>query len=149
VFRAAKGEAIELPLSIDIQSADPSLKVEIVKDGEVSGDALRPTERLDGPAPVRLGAKVCFDRSGWFLVRAIVDNEATFRFASSAPYYVEIGESPVSIRLGSAQFFVDWVDERIKQIEAGVTDAAQREQVLAPHHAARAFWAKRLAEAGE
>jgi len=34
---------------------------------------------------------VKFNESGWFLVRVITDNPKTFRFASTAPYYVEIG----------------------------------------------------------
>ena len=39
----------------------------------------------------RDGATVRFERSGWFLVRAIASEEKTFRFASTAPFYVEIG----------------------------------------------------------
>ena len=29
--------------------------------------------------------------AGWFLVRAIADNRRTFRFTSTAPWYVEVG----------------------------------------------------------
>jgi hypothetical protein len=146
VFRAAEG-AIEIPIDIELQSNDPSLTLEIIKDGVAGGKAIRPTERLDGPEPVRLRTTVRFDRSGWFLVRTIADNDATFRFASTAPYYVEIGESKQRVSRASTQFFVDWVDERIKQIESTVSDAKQREEVLAPHLEARDFWRKRLAEA--
>ena len=38
-----------------------------------------------------LGA-ITFERRGWFLARAITDLEHTFRFASTAPFYVEIGQ---------------------------------------------------------
>jgi len=147
VYRAAAGEAIEIPIEIDLQSNDASLQLEVVKNGEVAGDVLRPTQRLDGPEPVRLRTNVRFVRSGWFLVRAIADNEETFRFASTAPYFVEIGASNSRVSRASAQFFVDWVDARIERIDDGLADAKQRADVIAPHRAARAFWSKRLAEA--
>ena len=44
----------------------------------------------------------------------------TYRFATTAPYYVEIGDQP-RISKTSAQFFLDWVDERGRQAEARKT----------------------------
>ena len=52
-----------------------------------------------------------FDRSGWFLVRAVTDLPKTYRFAMTGPYYVEIGPQR-RISKSAAQFFVDWVYER-------------------------------------
>jgi hypothetical protein len=82
--------------------------------------------------------KLTFTASGWFLVRAIAENDKTFRFASTAPWYVEVGSQPRRISRTSAQFFVDWVNERIDRVK--VNDAARREEVLEPHRQARMFW---------
>jgi hypothetical protein len=60
-----------------------------------------------------------------------------FRFASTGPCYVEIGQQP-RISKASAQFFYDWVYERARRIQ--IDDAKHREDVLAHHHSARDFW---------
>ena len=52
----------------------------------------------------------------------------TFRFASTGPYYVEVGDQP-RISRKSAQFFLDWVDERGARLQ--LEDAEQRKQVVA------------------
>ena len=59
----------------------------------------------------KLQATVKLKTGGWFLLRAITDKKTTFRFASTAPFYVEVGKaSRISHR--SAQFFLDWVKQR-------------------------------------
>jgi len=81
---------------------------------------------------------VTFKSSGWFLVRVIADNPKTFRFASTAPFYVEVGEEKRRISKTSARFFRDWVHERAGRIK--LDDAKQREEVLTYHTAAEKFW---------
>ena len=71
---------------------------------------------------------VTFKTSGWFLVRAIADNPKTFRFASTAPYYVEVGETKRRISKASAKFFLDWVKERTGRVK--LDDPDQRREVL-------------------
>jgi hypothetical protein len=140
VFTAPAGETVELDLSVLLTSRDEIASIEIVKDGEVER-TVSPEEWQKNPG-IRA---VRFDQSGWFLVRAIADNRATFRFASTAPFYVEIGPSKYRISKSSAQFFVDWVDERIQRIK--LDDPAQRQEVVAHQHRARAFWMERVAQA--
>jgi len=66
----------------------------------------------------------------------------TFRFASTAPYYVEIGATKNRISKAAAQFFLDWVQERAKPVK--LEDADQRNDVLEHHRAAEKFWKERL-----
>jgi len=87
---------------------------------------------------------VVFDKSGWFLVRAVCDMGKTFRFAMTAPYYVEIGDTP-SISRVSAQFFLDWLNERETQLK--IDDAAVRNAALAEIKKAREVWAGLVAKA--
>ena len=47
----------------------------------------------------------------------ITDNPQTFCFASTDPYYVEIGPSERRISEASVQFFVDWLAQRRLQIK--------------------------------
>jgi hypothetical protein len=91
--------------------------------------------------PVKEGlGRLDFKESGWFLVRCIAPNEKTFRFASTAPFYVEIGASKRRISKSSAKFFVDWVDERIARVPNKLKDEKQLAEVLEPHRKAREFW---------
>jgi hypothetical protein len=71
------------------------------------------------------------------LVRAVTNNPDTFRFASTGPYYVEIGQQP-RISKASAQFFCDWVYERARRIK--IEDADRQQEVIAYHRIARDFW---------
>ena len=79
-----------------------------------------------------------FKRSGWFLVRVIANNPKTFRFASTAPFYVEVGEGKRRVSKASARFFREWVRERAERIK--LDDVKQREDVLKYHTAAERFW---------
>jgi len=78
-------------------------------------------------------------------VRAVADNAKTFRFASTGPYYVEVGQTKHRISKRSAEFFLDWVQERARRIK--LEDAEQRQAVLQPHRMAEMFWQQKLAAA--
>jgi hypothetical protein len=137
VFTAAAGP-LDLGVFIDLQSREPIDRVEIIKDGRIER-----TVRHDDWSQIDSLGSLRFDASGWFLVRAICKNPKTFRFASTAPYYVEIGDAKRRISRASAQFFLDWVDERIGRVK--LDDLALREEVLEHHRRAREFWLARLA----
>lgn len=125
VFRAENELRIEL--DVKLTGRDPIRAVEVVRNGK--------------PEPV---GPLVFRESGWFVVRATADNAKTFRFASTAPFYVEIGGAP-RVSRASARFFLDWVDERIQKVK--VDDPAKREEVLEHHRRARTFWQEILEKA--
>ncbi|MCC6699243.1 MAG: CehA/McbA family metallohydrolase [Candidatus Hydrogenedentes bacterium] len=131
VFHSAS--EVEIPVAVELTGNDPVPVLEIVQDGMVT----RAVSYEEWAATGTLG-KVQFDRSGWFLVRAITARTDTFRFASSAPYYVEVGDATKRISRTSASFFLDWVRERASRIE--LSDPAQRAEVLRYHDRAIAFW---------
>jgi len=129
VFKA--DAPLELELEGRLDSRDPVRTVEWVSNGKAQ--------------KITLPAKVRIEESGWFLIRAIADVPHTFRFASTAPWYVEIGGHPMKVPEESARFFVDWCRDRttaLRQLEE--LNAAQREEVLAPWRAAQAFWEGKL-----
>jgi hypothetical protein len=74
-------------LKARLTTRDSVRALEVIKDGQVERKVPYDDWRKTGS----LGA-VTFKRSGWFLVRVIADNPKTFRFASTAPFYVEVGE---------------------------------------------------------
>jgi hypothetical protein len=134
VFQARAGEPVTISLAISLATKDPVRQVEIIRDGEVAG--VLPTR---GVAAEELTGSVTFTRSGWFLIRAIADNPRTFRFASTAPFYVEVG-SQRRIHRDSVRFFQDWLEERIGRVNRALDDAEQRRSVLQYHEEARRFW---------
>jgi hypothetical protein len=138
VFKADR--PIELTLDARLNSRDPIKSVELVRNGTV--------ERIDlGTRELRRRPSFTMDRSGWFLVRAIADVTNTFRFASTAPWYVEIAGQPPVVSRDSAQFFVDWCQQRIDILEKRAElNTVQREQVLEPWRAARKFWAAKVTD---
>jgi hypothetical protein len=146
VFRSAAGNLVEVALDVRVLGNDPLEAVEVIRDGVV-------VERLAG---VKLDERMrprhlTFERSGWFLVRAIAAVPETFRFASTAPFYVEVGERHATIHRGDIEFFLGWIDERIVTIEKDpqghLPDAGRKEAVLRPHREARRFFEQRLRDA--
>jgi hypothetical protein len=139
VFTAPAGQHCVLQITAELVSQDPIRCLEIIKNGRVERTLSSADWRENG-----LG-RVVFDESGWFLVRAIADNAKTFRFASTAPFYVEIGPVKGRISKTSARFFLDWVRERSQRIK--LADPEQRREVLRYHETAEKFWEERVAKA--
>src|SRR5204863_4179766 len=112
VFRAQAGQGIELKLEVRVDSRDPIRAMEIIQNGHI----VRTISSSEWKRTGSLGL-VRFTESGWFLVRAMAVAPETFRFASTGPFYVEIGSSPHRVSKASSQFFLDWVRERAGQIK--------------------------------
>jgi hypothetical protein len=133
VFTGPAGKEIRLEVTAALTSNDPVSFLEVIKDGEVERKVpFREWSRTGTLGTLR------FKTSGWFLVRAITDNPRTFRFASTGPYYVEIGDTARRISKVSAQFFLDWARERARRIR--LEDPGQRREVLEYHTRAEKFW---------
>lgn len=140
VFRAEQDTALELEIGLTLSTRQPISYLEIIKNGKVEHSVRLADYAKTGKLP-----KLKFERSGWFLIRATTDLQETYRFAMTGPYYVEIGYQPrVSKR--AAQFFLDWVYERARQI-AKIEDPSQRRAVMQHHRAARDFWKAMVAKA--
>lgn len=140
IFAGRDGKAVEVSLQAEFDSRDDVRALEIIKNGRVE----KTVSLTEGANPRDLG-QIQFSTSGWFLVRAIADNLRTFRFASTAPFYVEIGDTKRRVSKTSAQFFRDWVEERLARVK--VENMAQRDEVLKYHLQARKFWEEILANA--
>ena len=133
VFAAASGEQVELEIALNLSLRDKVDYLEVIQNGELAHEVrLADYAKAGGKLP-----KLVFHESGWMLIRAVTNNTDTFRFASTGPYYVQIGQQP-RISKESAQFFVDWVEERMGRIK--LDDPEKQNAVLAPHLAAREFW---------
>ena len=140
VFRGNLGEVIELSVQVDLALRDPIDYLEVVQNGKVVHEVrLEEYRNRKGTLP-----PVTFEESGWLLVRAVTTNSQTFRFASTGPYYVELGDKP-RISRQSAQFFLDWVDQRIKKLE--LADAQQKAAAMVYLDRAREFWTEKVSRA--
>ncbi len=140
VFKAETGAGLDLRLEGVLDSRDPVSSVEIVQNGRIirsfSDSSWKPTGSL---------GTITFKASGWFLVRAIAAVTNTFRFASTGPFYVEVGPAPERVSRTSAQFFLDWVRERQSQIK--INDPRQQDEVLAYQKKAEQFWERKVIHA--
>jgi hypothetical protein len=140
VFRANGGEEIELEVGLTLSTRDKVAYLEIIKNGELVQQV-----RLDDWA--KAGGKLPllkFNQSGWFVIRAVCDVPDTYRYAMTAPYYVAIGDS-TTVMKPSAQFFLDWVRERAKQLD--LADADQRTELKKQYQQAEVWWEKMVGRA--
>ena len=138
VFTTDEGQVIDLEVILSLmRSNDPIRCIEIIKNGSVERSVPYTEFRDDR----KLGT-VRFTKSGWFLVRVIADIPNTFRFASTGPYYVEVGDKKSYLSRKSIRFFIDWIDERIKRIN--IEDSNKLEDVLKYHRKARDYWLEKL-----
>jgi hypothetical protein len=143
VFRLEEGESLSLEIGLDLATRVPVDYLQIIKNGEIEAEVrLADWTKQQGRLP-----PVTFDASGWFLVRAVTNNVATYQFAASGPYYVEQGGKP-RISRRSVQFFLDWIDaaeERLRLLPD--LDSTPRQALLAEQTAARRYFEERLAAA--
>jgi len=140
VFTGSADKAIDIELKADLTTRETVRAFEIIKNGRIE----RTIPYEEWAKQGTLG-KVHFKESGWFLVRTITDYPKTFRFASTGPSYVEIGEPKRRVSKASVQFFIDWVQERSARVK--LDDAAQRQEVLEYHAKAKKFWEDVLSKA--
>jgi len=136
VFSAEEGDKLDFEIGLTLSTREPISYLELIKNGEIEHSVRFDEYRKNGRLP-----NLHFDRSGWFLIRAVTDVADTYRFAMTGPYYVQIGYQP-RISKRSAQFFLDWVYERARQIK--LDDPAQQRTVLEYHRRARDFWQDRV-----
>jgi hypothetical protein len=141
-FRLPAAGPLVVELDLQLWSRDRVPHVQVIYNGQVIQEA-----KLDDQRGGRAKLRMNVPRPGWFLVRAITERPETFRFASTGPFHVvgPAGERQISRR--SAQFFIDWVEQRIGRIEANLPDAAQRRAVLADQQTALDFWKGQHAQA--
>ncbi|MFO0840810.1 MAG: CehA/McbA family metallohydrolase [Gemmataceae bacterium] len=137
VFR----EAGEVEIDVEAVGVDPIRVIEVVQDGMVV------LARRVGKAAWKGKLGVRLERSGWLLVRAVADVKHTFRFASTAPWFVEVGGGPRAVSRRSVEFFHGWARERRDALAMLVKGAGPRKEVLDDHDAAVKFWWDRLAMA--
>jgi hypothetical protein len=140
IFKLRKGEKLNIDIEAKLDSRDPIAVVEIIKDGKLVASACGCDWNSGDPLE-----KLTFDESGWFLIRALADVPDTFRFASTGPFYVEREDSPQRVSKSSAQFFLDWVRERITRVK--FENSVEKEEVLRYHRDAERFWENKVAAA--
>jgi len=142
VFQTGRDTPVNIDFAIDLTSLDRVPAVEIICNGEV-------VEALPATAARQQSLSVSrtFRPGDWFLVRAVTDRPETFRFASTAPYFVESPEAPPRISRRSAEFFLTWTKEREERVRRALTDPAEARAVLAFHDDAVRYWEDVVARA--
>lgn len=142
VFTADEGQPLQLQAALNLTTREPIHYLEIVQNGRVA-HVVRLTDlvRDNGRLP-----PITFEESGWFLIRAVAENQSTYRFGSTAPYYVEIGGKP-RISRKAAQFFLDWVDGRLAALEKAAGQGEDAAAIRLELQSARRFWQGRVRDA--
>ncbi len=139
VFEFAAGDTHEFEIGLTLSTREKIDYLEIVRDGQVEHHV-----RLDefvgkqGKLP-----PLKFTRSGWFLIRAVTENQTTHRFGETAAYFVQIGDQP-RISRQAAQFFIDWIKARAGNIQL---ESPQREEISNLYAKATNFWQAILVKA--
>jgi hypothetical protein len=144
VFHADAGQSLELLVALTLSTRDKIRYLDVIKNGRSEIEAnLDEFKAAGGKLP-----PLKFKESGWFVVRAITENDKTYRYATTAPYYVEIGYQR-RVSRGSAQFFLDWTNKRAEEIAKAGGDADAEAVQIARQavEKAQAYWKAMLDKA--
>ena len=133
-FKVDKERPVEIDLAIDFTSNDRVKTIEIIQNGTVVESLSVPEGKTN-----RASTKLKINRPGWFLIRVVADRSDTYRFASTAPYYVESNEIR-HVSRKSIMFFREWQAERLAKLEKDVPAGIGREEVINTHKKALEFW---------
>ncbi len=138
VFRGDE-KPLTLDISLNLATGDPVEYLEVIRNGEVAQSVRIADWAQTGELP-----PIVFEASGWFLIRAVTNVHDTYRFGSTAPYYVEMGAHPRRISRTSAQFFLDWLDLRTDQLHKKQVENPDAEERF---RKARQYWVDLVARA--
>ncbi|MEN8155779.1 MAG: CehA/McbA family metallohydrolase [Bacteroidota bacterium] len=108
VFRSDGKLSISTDLKIDAR--EKITEIQVIKNGEVAVSLPFNDWEKGQKIP-----DVKFEKSGWFLVRALTDNPGTYRTALTGPYFVEIGNIASTIHQQDVSFFLEWAREAAEQ----------------------------------
>jgi len=140
VFKLPETGKLKLELTGKLDSRDPIKTIEIVHNGKIIKQ-ISPSSSTQ----TEINSPVSVEDSGWFLVRTIADVPQTFRFASTGPFYVESASGETRASRQAAQFFLNWVRERMTNLK--LDDPQEREEVLKYQRAAETFWQQKVSDA--
>ena len=129
-------------LKARLTSQEPVEAFELIHNGEVVRKVVvdpQLDEQDLGPAPM--------DQPGWFVLRAVTGLDHTYRFASTAPFYVVNNQGEIPIHKVACRFFLNWCYQRMDRID--LDEGPQREEVILQWKQAVKWWEKRLELAGE
>lgn len=140
VFKVEGDKPLKIEIDAELFSRDSVTTIEIIKNGKVMATIDPSTLKKN-----RFVASVNFDQAGWFLVRAISTANNNFRFASTAPFYVENSIGKKMISRSACEFFLSWLKDRGDAIKIG--NMEQQQEVNASVEKARKFWEGHLAQA--
>lgn len=135
-FRAAEGQSIALDIALRLTVSDPVEYLEVVANGATLYRA-----RLDEYA--RQGGRIppqTIRESGWLIVRVVTERDHTYRIATTAPYYFQIGDQP-RISRSAVAFFQRWLEQTTLQIAQQDTESQASAAISI--NAAKEFWQKR------
>ncbi|MEO1524085.1 MAG: CehA/McbA family metallohydrolase [Planctomycetota bacterium] len=138
VFKLSGRSPLQVDLAIQLVSNDPVSTIEVIHNGTI-------VERIDCEGGRRsYSAKLAVSEPGWFLLRTVADVDHTFRFASTAPWYIDGPDGERRIGKSSAEFFLRWLEERMERVRGNVDDPDEQRAVLMPHRKALEFWQRRI-----
>ncbi len=132
---------ISLETGLKLATREKIQYLEFIVNGKVTQ-----TVRLAEAAKVNRLPPVEIERSGWFMLRAVTDSSKTYCVAMSAPYYVKLeGKRYISRR--SAEFFLNWQQERVRMLEAAGLEGKTGERIMECHRFALDYWEKMVKNA--
>jgi len=138
IFQVTKGGSLEVETALTLSLKEKADYLEIIRNGMVAKKvSLDEYAKANGKLP-----NVTFTESGWMLVRVVTNNKDTYRFVSSGPIYVEVGDKPL-LKKASAKFFYDWILERAKAIQK--SNSPEKAAIIEQIRPAYEFW-KALSE---
>ena len=109
VFKSGKNGTVELKFDINLDSRDQVSEIQVINNGRI----IHSVPHSKWPEDGKIGPIKC-TKSGWVVVRALTEDTGTYRFAMTAPFFIEIGGNPKHISKASVEFFLDWARQAAK-----------------------------------
>jgi hypothetical protein len=138
VHPSYRQQPIGLDIELELTVRDPVEYLDVIFNGKAIYQARLEEHAKRGQFPPLL-----IKESGWLVLRVVTEHEASYRMATTAPFYFEFDSQP-RISRSAVKFFRDWLDDSRSLIEReGDLQANYRE----PLSNAIDFWNARAGQA--
>jgi hypothetical protein len=128
---------MKLDIAGSINNRDTTDRVEFIINGKVIKSIQASKIKKN-----RIKEYLTMSSSGWIIIRVISDVEKNFRFASTAPFYFQIGTQKTYISQSSAEYFLKLTKDRATEIK--VDSPEQRKVIDMYVNRAIEFWLEKI-----
>ena len=144
-FETTESAPLELESTLTLHTREKVDYLQFIKNGSSVAEIRLDKWAKEGKTQL---PKITFRESGWLQIRTVTRTDGAYKYAATAPWFVNVDETP-RISRKAAKYFLDWVYDLARRIKKENTKSPgyHPPEVIRDLRKARDFWKARVESA--